>query len=427
MAMDMKNTYASMSTNDPYFRVDLPGELVFGAPGKDGKTPEKGVDYFTDNDKKELVDEIKQELPKIVSDYLEENPPSGGVDFETDDTLELESGTLSVKTADKVEQGNRLPVTSGAVYEAVTDKLDANKLPEAINTALAQAKESGEFNGAKGDPGATGPAGPEGPEGPQGPKGDSGVGVSYTNQQFVANKIITEIHFTDGSVRTITVTNGTDGADGVDGTAMYTFDAEEALSDSKLEVSEVNIPEGFELKARDLLLATNGDVYTVDRVYSVGGIRYGDVTFAFSIRGSDGAAGPAGPQGEQGIQGPKGDKGDTGDTGPEGPQGPKGDTGATGQEGPQGPKGDTGATGPEGPQGPKGDKGDTGEQGPKGDTGETGPQGPIGETGPRGEQGPAGADGKTPVKGTDYYTTADKTEMVNLVLAALPTWTGGSY
>ena len=41
--------------------------------------------------------------------------------------------------------------------------------------------------------------------------------------------------------------------------------------------------------------------------------------------------------------------------------------------------------------------------------------------------GEDGEDGKTPVKGTDYYTEADKTEMVNRVLSALPTWTGGSY
>lgn len=31
-----------------------------------------------------------------------------------------------------------------------------------------------------------------------------------------------------------------------------------------------------------------------------------------------------------------------------------------------------------------------------------------------------GENGITPVKGTDYYTEADKTEMVNLVLEALP-------
>lgn len=38
-----------------------------------------------------------------------------------------------------------------------------------------------------------------------------------------------------------------------------------------------------------------------------------------------------------------------------------------------------------------------------------------------------GPKGDTPVKGTDYFTATDKTEMVNSVLAALPTWTGGSY
>ena len=38
-----------------------------------------------------------------------------------------------------------------------------------------------------------------------------------------------------------------------------------------------------------------------------------------------------------------------------------------------------------------------------------------------------GDKGDTPVKGTDYWTAADKTEIVNDTLAALPTWTGGSY
>lgn len=44
--------------------------------------------------------------------------------------------------------------------------------------------------------------------------------------------------------------------------------------------------------------------------------------------------------------------------------------------------------------------------------------------GPQGEKGPAG---RTPVKGTDYWTAADQASMVRDVLAALPTWTGGSY
>lgn len=87
------------------------------------------------------------------------------------------------------------------VNELISGKLDANKLPEAINNALAQAKASGEFDGADGitptigangnwylgnadtgkpSRGATGDTGPQGPKGdtgavgPQGPKGDKG-------------------------------------------------------------------------------------------------------------------------------------------------------------------------------------------------------------------------------------------------------------
>ena len=132
----------------------------------------------------------------------------------------------------------------------------------------------------------------------------------------------------------------------------------------------------------------------------------------------DGATGPAGPAGADGKDGAQGEKGDTGAQGSAGPQG---ETGPAGPAGPTGPKGETGATGD---QGPKGDTGPTGPQGPQGE------QGPAGETGPRGPQGeagPAGADGHTPVKGTDYWTAADQAEIVQATLAALPTWTGGSY
>ena len=44
-----------------------------------------------------------------------------------------------------------------------------------------------------------------------------------------------------------------------------------------------------------------------------------------------------------------------------------------------------------------------------------------------GKNGENGEDGYTPVRGTDYWTAADKTQMVSDVLDALPTWTGGSY
>lgn len=44
-----------------------------------------------------------------------------------------------------------------------------------------------------------------------------------------------------------------------------------------------------------------------------------------------------------------------------------------------------------------------------------------------GLKGDKGADGKTPVKGIDYWTEADKVEIVADTLAALPKWTGGNY
>lgn len=111
------------------------------------------------------------------------------------------------------------------------------------------------------------------------------------------------------------------------------------------------------------------------------------------------------------YRGPKGDKGDKGDDGfiqfeeltPEQ------------KEELRGPRGETGPVGPagrDGAQGPKGDKGDTGERGPEGLQGPIGETGPEGPQGMQGEVGPQGPAGYTPVKGIDYFTEADKNELV---------------
>jgi hypothetical protein len=42
-------------------------------------------------------------------------------------------------------------------------------------------------------------------------------------------------------------------------------------------------------------------------------------------------------------------------------------------------------------------------------------------------KGDPGTDGNTPIKGTDYWTVADKQEIVNSVIAALPDGTEVSY
>lgn len=189
-------------------------------------------------------------------------------------------------------------------------------------------------------------------------------------------------------------------------------------------------------------------------------------------KGDKGDPGPQGPKGDPGAKGDSGEKGDTGATGPAGPQGPagapgkdgaNGETGPAGPVGPQGPVGAPGKNGADGKPGATGADGvtphiggngnwyigstDTGKPsrgatGAKGDAGATGPAGPAGpagapgkdgangETGPqgpKGDPGTPGAAGHTPVKGTDYWTAADKQEIVNNVLAALPDGTEVAY
>ena len=113
-------------------------------------------------------DVSEAQIARAVADYLAQNPIE-----ETDPTVPAwaKQPEKPSYTADEV----------GA--------LSAETLPEAINTALAQAKASGAFDGAqgpagpkgekgeKGADGDTGPAGPQGPQGdtgPQGPQGDKG-------------------------------------------------------------------------------------------------------------------------------------------------------------------------------------------------------------------------------------------------------------
>ena len=165
--------------------------------------------------------------------------------------------------------------------------------------------------------------------------------------------------------------------------------------------------------------------------------------------------GVQGPAGETGPQGPRGDTGDRGPAGPAGPNGltpsigdngnwflgssdtgkpSRGATGETGPQGIQGQKGDTGDRGPAGPAGPNGitptigDNGnwylgdeDTGKpsRGVQGPIGETGPQGIQGQKGDTGDRGPAGPAGRTPVRGTDYWTTADQNTIKEWVTDAI--------
>lgn len=266
--------------------------------------------------------------------------------------------------------------------------------------------------GPKGDPGETGPqgqTGPQGPAGPQGPKGDTGSG-------FLVKGYYGSVSALQASVKNPEVGD----AYGVGAAAPYDI----YIYDGVTKAWVNNGP----------MQGAKGDK--------------GDPGEQ-GPKGEPGDTGPAGANGTDGItpsigkngnwylgttdtgkpsRGEKGDKGDPGAKGDPGEQGPKGETGAPGEQGPKGEPGDTGPAGASGTDGitptigengnwylgatdtgkpSRGEKGDPGAAGAKGDQGE---QGPRGETGATGAEGPAG---KTPVKGTDYFTEADKQEIAS--------------
>ena len=115
-----------------------------------------------------------------------------------------------------------------------------------------------------------------------------------------------------------------------------------------------------------------------------------------------------------------------------------------------GERGKAGPAGPAGERGPQGEQGDPGIQGPAGAAGRDGADGKDGKDGIdgrdgvsathswngtvltitsasgtssadlEGARGAAGKDGYTPVRGTDYWTEADKREIVEEVAASIP-------
>lgn len=66
-----------------------------------------------------VKEDLDGQVGASVEAYLKENPPSGGVQFETDATLRLEDGILSVNTTNDMEKDNTLPITSAGVFATV--------------------------------------------------------------------------------------------------------------------------------------------------------------------------------------------------------------------------------------------------------------------------------------------------------------------
>ena len=225
--------------------------------------------------------------------------------------------------------------------------------------------------------GVQGPQGEPGKDGDRGPKGDPG---------------------TPGP-------QGTDGKDGKDGKAF----AIAKTFTSKANMSSDGLTDGdFVMIASEVGDPDNASMYL-----------WNGTEFKF-IADFSGAQGVRGPKGEDGKQGPQGDPGQPGQQGAPGAPGKDGITPHIGSNG-NWYLGDQDTGKPsQGKQGPQGEPGKDGQRGVPGASGKDGDTPYIGSNGHwyvgsrdtgKPSQGRAGTDGKTPIRGTDYWTDADKAEI----------------
>jgi hypothetical protein len=82
-------------------KFQVHGSLV-GAPGKSAYEYAKEAGYTGTEE-----------------EFSEKLAFGNGVEFETDDTLTLKDGVLSVNTTNRMERDNTLPITSAGVYTTV--------------------------------------------------------------------------------------------------------------------------------------------------------------------------------------------------------------------------------------------------------------------------------------------------------------------
>ena len=317
--------------------------------------------------------------------------------------------------------------------------MSSETLPEAINTALAQAKESGEFDGAAGQDGvsptvtviditgghrvtitdANGTKYFDVMDGKDGSGGGTGGGADGADG-FSPIVSITQIE--GGHRVTITDANGEkpfdvlDGVDGQDGSPGVPGQDGSPGKDGEPGADGVSV-----VSVEQTTTSTEDGGTNVVTVTKTDG-----TTSTFYVRnGSRGSTGPAGSDGQDGVSPIVSVSEITGGhrVSIQDADGTSSFDVMDGQDGKDGQSGAAGADGITPTIGANGNwyLGDTDTGKPS--RGETGPQGTAG---PQGETGQTGAAGYTPVRGTDYWTAADQQAIVDAVLAALPAAEGVS-
>lgn len=176
--------------------------------------------------------------------------------------------------------------------------LKASELPEAINTALAQAKASGEFDGADGK---------DGKDGQNGTKGN-GIKSAVLNADYTLKLTFDDgTSYTTPSIRGATGATGGTGATGKDGTSVTVKSISESSADG----------------GSNVITFSDGKTITIKNGKTGGAGSNGkDGTSAtHSWNGTTLTITSASGTSSANLKGEKGDKGDKGDTGSQGQKG----------------------------------------------------------------------------------------------------------
>ena len=355
-----------------------------------------------------------------------------------------EAGIESIRFKETDSEGNNVYTVNLSRGESYEIKAPIGKTgPQGAQGIKGDTGQKGD-KGEKGEKGDRGEKGDTGATGAKGDKGDPGA----TGPQGITPTIGENENWYLGNVDTGKPSRGRQGEKGEKGETGATGATgpkgatgpqgetgprgPQGLQGIQGEPGKGLTISGYYATAQALAAAvtnpTAGDAYGVGTAEPYDIYIYDGVTHAWVNNGP--------------LQGAKGEKGDKGDTGEKGEPGKDGSPGAAGAPGATGttftPSVSADGTlswtndggkenpasvnikGPTGPQGPQGEPGEKGETGAAGATGPEGPQGPKGEQGPQGDPGPTGPQGPaghTPVKGTDYFTAADKSEIAEAAAA----------
>ena len=123
---------------------------IRGAQGEKGDKPVKGTDYFTQTDVQEIA-QAASELVEIPQDYAKvEDIPTKTSELTNDSGFATETYVNNAVSNIDLPSGfvaqSEPPVDTSVVWVDTDDDSD-DDFAEAVNIALAQAKESGEFDG----------------------------------------------------------------------------------------------------------------------------------------------------------------------------------------------------------------------------------------------------------------------------------------